>query len=247
LHDRLVLDEVSVCTNDQGQFIASTSEVWADSGPYRPQLFVGDRQQVSLVPNDPRYPHYFIDGRQLRKAEVADVAERDLGVPGKFISEVRLDHSTRAWCELKCGERAVKLKMLSADEVHRLLPARRFVPAPFDRKPHALLRDRSGAYYYVDTSTLTGREKDFRVWVGPRGKMKAQQLVNSLSDSEGDLFTTKTGELRLSLDRRAPSFWMEGKKKVELKVVPVNENLDVIFVELGVYTGARLGTPCDEL
>lgn len=30
------------------------------------------------------------------------------------------------------------------------------------------------------------------------------------------------------------------------KTVPVGQNLDVIFVELGVYTGQRLGTPCDD-
>jgi len=28
--------------------------------------------------------------------------------------------------------------------------------------------------------------------------------------------------------------------------VPVEENLPLIYNELGVYTGARLGTPCDD-
>jgi hypothetical protein len=33
---------------------------------------------------------------------------------------------------------------------------------------------------------------------------------------------------------------------VELKVVPITENLPMIYNELGVYSGARLGTPCDD-
>ena len=41
--------------------------------------------------------------------------------------------------------------------------------------------------------------------------------------------------------------WIEGtKKKVELRVVPITENLPMIYNELGVYAGARLGTPCDD-
>jgi hypothetical protein len=149
-------------------------------------------------------------------------------------------------CTVTCGSHDTRVPMLAPEEGAKLLLAAKLVPPPFTRRPHALLRDAGGAYYFVDTSTLEGREKDFQVWVGQRGRMKRQQLVNALSDSAGDLFTTKSGALRLSLDREQTSYWHEGKTKRPLRVVPVDANLDLIFLELGVYAGARLGTPCDD-
>lgn len=49
------------------------------------------------------------------------------------------------------------------------------------------------------------------------------------------------------MDCTQSPLWIEGaKKKVELKVVPIVENLPMIYNELGVYAGERLGTPCDD-
>jgi hypothetical protein len=48
------------------------------------------------------------------------------------------------------------------------------------------------------------------------------------------------------VDREAPSTWIEKQKKTELRTVPISENLPLIYNELGVYTGVRLGTPCDD-
>ena len=49
------------------------------------------------------------------------------------------------------------------------------------------------------------------------------------------------------LDRQLTPMWIDtAKKAVELCAVPVSENLPLIYNELGVYTGARLGTPCDD-
>ena len=43
--------------------------------------------------------------------------------------------------------------------------------------------------------------------------------------------------------------WAEKKKDLKLTLVPVdfNKNVAMIYNELGVYTGERLGTPCDDL
>ena len=90
-------------------------------------------------------------------------------------------------------------------------------------------------------------EKSFRVHVGPKGGLKLQQMKDIISDSEGQIFSTKKGELRLVVDKGQSPVWIEGaKKKVELRPVPVTENLPLIYNELGVYTGARLGNPCDD-
>ena len=71
-------------------------------------------------------------------------------------------------------------------------------------------------------------------------------MTNVVSDSEGDIFSTKTGSLRLILNKNE-STWIEGKKQRKLVLVPVEDNARMIYTELGVYTGERLGTPCDDL
>ena len=38
----------------------------------------------------------------------------------------------------------------------------------------------------------------------------------------------------------------QGKKKRDLTVVPIASNLNMIYNELGIYTGKNLGTPCDD-
>jgi hypothetical protein len=113
--------------------------------------------------------------------------------------------------------------------------------------PYALLRDTQGNYYLVEKGFQPEDEKSFRVHVGPKGSLKLQQMKDIVSDSEGQIFSTKKGELRLVVDRSQSPVWIEGpKKKVELRVVPITENLPMIYNELGVYAGARLGTPCDD-
>ena len=83
--------------------------------------------------------------------------------------------------------------------------------------------------------------------VGPKGALKLQEMKDIVSDSEGEIFSTKKGDLRLVVDKAVSPLWIEGtKKKVELRVVPITENLPMIYNELGVYSGARLGTPCDD-
>ena len=87
--------------------------------------------------------------------------------------------------------------------------------------------------------------------------MKLQKMTNAVADTEGEIFTTKTGSLRYVTDRKNPPVWMEGKKKVVLIAVPIegvdektNEpvnNYQLIYNDLGVYLGEKLGNPCDDL
>ena len=58
--------------------------------------------------------------------------------------------------------------------------------------------------------------------------------------------TTKKGELRLVLDRKKPS-WFQGKAVTELINLPLDDNRVMIYTDLGVSAGQRLGTPCDDL
>jgi hypothetical protein len=158
-----------------------------------------------------------------------------------------------------CGQRETALTEMSAEATAKLLASATFGPPPFDRSPERLLRDDRGNYYLVDRLRTPDRldRRDFRLFVGPRGKMKQVPLKDIVDDSEGMIFSTKNGELRLvfgssggdSASSKEKYRWIEGKKTVALTDVdldlPINWRL--VFMDLGPYLGMRLGTPCDDL
>src|SRR5262249_11383404 len=116
------------------------------------------------------------------------------------------------------------------------------------REPYALARDDRGTYYYVDRGATPETKNNFRVYVGKKGGLKLQKMKDVASDSEGEVYSTATGDLRLITSRGAPeSTWVQGGRPTKLVALPVPNNLTLIYTTLGVYTGQRLGTPCDDL
>jgi hypothetical protein len=160
----------------------------------------------------------------------------------------RVDHVSRVeqvqgkW-SVRCGKRQTALTPLSREEARKLIDRAVFKKHPWKHAGYALSRDGRGVYYYVDQLRQEYGGKGFRLWVGPKGNMKRMQMTNIVSDSEGDIFATKTGELRLILSKKDAA-WVQKKKKKELVTVPLEQNLSLIYSELGVYLG-DLGTPCD--
>ena len=148
-------------------------------------------------------------------------------------------------CTLVCGTREVSLARVEGAEKAAALVIPR-EPSPFDRVPHALARDRSGTYFYVDRGNTEATAKDFRLYRGRRGAVKQLDMQDVVSDSEGEVFESRTGALRLIVDRDE-ALWIRGKARDVLKALPLGENLGLIFNELGVYLGRELGTPCDDL
>lgn len=146
---------------------------------------------------------------------------------------------------VQCRDRKTALTALPKDEQAQLLDKATFQPPRWKRRAHALARDNQGRYYYVDAAREEGK-KDFRLFVGPRGSLKAQQMVNVVSDSAGDIFATKSGELRLVLNQ-SETLWVAGKAEVKLIRLPVEDNAPLIYGDLGVYEKEKLGTPCDDL
>jgi hypothetical protein len=136
---------------------------------------------------------------------------------------------------------------MPAADAAKMVLAGKFDVTPQKYAPHALLRDTEGQYFYVDKGMDADHEKEFRLFVGPKGSLKLQKMKNIVADSEGEIFSTSNGELRMVVDRTAASFWIVKGKKKELKSVPLDDNLAVIYNDLGVYSGTRLGTPCDDL
>jgi hypothetical protein len=145
-----------------------------------------------------------------------------------------------------CGERQTELKPVPDAEAQKIIEGAKFYKTRWKRQAYALARDNTGTYYYVDRMREPEGNKNFRLFVGPKGSMKITKLVNAVSDSAGDIFATKTGELRLVMNKKE-TFWQKGKKKTDLIFLPIEDNAVMIYTELGVYAGEKLGTPCDDL
>ena len=86
------------------------------------------------------------------------------------------------------------------------------------------------------------------MYVGKKGNLKLQKMKDVAADSEGEVYSTATGDLRLITSRQKPEFtWVQGEKEYKLVVLPVRQNLNLVYTTLGVYAGQRLGTPCDDM
>ena len=89
------------------------------------------------------------------------------------------------------------LTEISGDKAKAVLDKSQFLSPGLVRRPHLLARDDMGIYYYVDKLSERHGGKAFRVFVGKRGAMKQVPLVDIAMDSAGQVFSTKTGDLRL--------------------------------------------------
>jgi hypothetical protein len=157
-------------------------------------------------------------------------------------ADVRLDGDAGS---LTCGKDTFDLVRVKAPEAARILDQAAFRTPLWKRQAHALSRDDRGTYYYVDRLRDEEGGKGFRLFAGPKGAVKQLPLTNIVSDSEGEIFASKSkGELRFVQSPRQAT-WIKGDKRTDLTLVPVEDNVALIYGELGVYEGS-LGTPCDQ-
>jgi hypothetical protein len=132
------------------------------------------------------------------------------------------------------------------------------------RVPHFLGRDEFGNYYYVDrlltwkrieeedggVDYQSVRTRDFRLYKGHPGSLKKLQMRNVVSDSEGEIFSSRSGTLRLIVSNPGSksgqeATWIQKKERVSLVELPLNRNRELIFVELGISSDQKFGMPCD--
>ncbi|MEW6433515.1 MAG: hypothetical protein AB1730_18570 [Myxococcota bacterium] len=233
-------------TDGKGHFIVYDAERPYDT------MFYGDQKKLTQL-------RIYSGGRTGTESWSAHLWEpRIPNVDGNVV-EVEMKDSGKAY-SVTCGKRTTALTELTPDETARLIAGASFVPPTWDRQPERLLRDDRGNYYLVDRLRTNDRldRRDFRLFVGPRGKMKQVPLKDIVDDSEGMIFSTKSGELRLVFGNAGPTDgqpaksdfrWIEGKKSQPLTDVPLDApvNARLIYLDLGPYLGARLGTPCDDL
>lgn len=244
LAQRRFVEETAICSGGrEGTLVgwrparAATDE--DSDAPH--QLFFGTARELRLVPAEEQAGEgWFFDPRFFAPSR----AENFRGLDLRYYSFLELDRD-KGRCLFTCGARKVTLQLLDAAATARLAAQATFAPPLPRRQPHGLARDRRGTYYFVDRGAEAGA-RDFRLWAGPLGKLKLLAMTNVVSDTRGDVFATRDGSLRLALEQ-TNSYWMQGKRSTELLNVPIADNWQLIYNELGVYLGEPYGTPCDRL
>jgi hypothetical protein len=176
----------------------------------------------------------------------------DLSVWAPRLTDVR--YATFAYKQDKsyvksCGGKDdAVLTELTGDKARAILDKSEFLTSAVVHVPHLLARDDSGVYYYVDRIAKIYGGKGYRVYVGKKGAMKQMPLTDVASDSAGEVFSTKSGDLRLvrqSDGNKDAMTWVKGQKRLELVYLDTDVNSAVIFRDLGIYT--FLGTLCDNV
>jgi hypothetical protein len=148
--------------------------------------------------------------------------------------------------QLRCGDRTTRLTRADPATSARILERARFVEPRWRRHGVALARDESGTFYYVDR-LAPDFGVGYRLFVGKKGRMVERRLSDVVDDSVGLVFYTAAGALWI--DRSAPpaARWHRGKQRKALRYLPLVDSGTLIWEELGVYRGERLGVPCDDL
>jgi len=169
----------------------------------------------------------------------------------------RIPEMRPAWIQFKedrtyfksCdGKDDAALTQLTGDRAKQIVDKAQFLTTALLYRPHLLARDDSGNYYYVDQVAKQYGGNGYRVWAGKKGAMKQLPLVNIASDTAGEVFSTKTGDLRLVRDNnetRSAASWIRGEKRTQLVSLDLDANSVLIFRQLGIY--GFTGTLCDNL
>jgi hypothetical protein len=140
------------------------------------------------------------------------------------------------------GRRA--LTQLNSDEAATFFKSAKFYPQLHTRSAHFLARDDDAHYYYVDTLRDDLGGNGYRVFMGMKGAMKQLPMSNMASDSVGEIFATKSGQLKIVAGKNGTAYWVKNGRKTELTIVPLFENRYLIYRELGIY--GSLGVVCDD-
>ena len=156
-----------------------------------------------------------------------------------------IERTSKGDYKVHCGDEDFALKKAPDAVAKKVLDTAVFKKQLWKRQAQALARDDSGNYYFVDRLRDENGGKAHRIFAGPKGGMKLLPMTNVVSDSVGEIYATKRGELRF-VTSTASATWIKGSAKTTLTIIPVEDNIRLIYGELGVYEGT-LGTPCDEM
>ena len=202
LGERMILEKTAVCTDGKNHYV-----VVAPSEKQSTQLYYGDGKTLYRVPLPPWVlsGDSFFEPRFFAKTKNSSFRGLDM----RMFASVDYD-AKKATCAASCGERKTDLTIMGEDAKKALLGKAAYEAPLHTRAPHHLARDNDGRYFYVDKGNTSETEKNFRLYVGPKGAMKLQKMTNAVADTEGEIFTTKSGSLRYVTDRKNPPTWIQG-------------------------------------
>jgi hypothetical protein len=148
----------------------------------------------------------------------------------------------------------LKLTLVPADQAKHVLERSTLMTSALIRRPRLLARDETGVYYYVDELRQMYGEGGQRLFVGKKGAMQKLALTDIATDTAGEIYSTKAGDLRMTLPDQDASgsasskptiVWVQGDKRTPLVLLDFDLNKPLIYRSLGVYT--FVGTVCDDI
>lgn len=140
------------------------------------------------------------------------------------------------------------LTQLTGEKAKAILDKYTFMTEYQTRRAHLLARDDTGVYYYVDRFAKKYGGSGYRVFVGKKGAMKQLALTDVATDTAGDVYSTKTGDLRLTNTNKPGGreiSWIKGGKRVELIGLDLYMNTILVYSDLGIYK--FMGNLCDKI
>jgi hypothetical protein len=233
-------DKLQLLTDGQNHYIAYDPERPYDSE----RVFSGDGKQFVLA----RVEGGGRSGNEQWSISLWDPRVRN---GGNSPASVQMFDSGKTY-SVTCGKKTTPLTLVPAENTKKLLAGATFVRPTWTRYPEKLLRDDTGVYYLVDRfrSNDSGDRRDFRVFAGQKGNMKQLPLKDVVDDDQGMILSTKNGNLRLitSTDGKFEGKWIQGKVTTVLTEVPLDNynTARMVYMDLGPYSGQRLGTVCDD-
>lgn len=156
-------------------------------------------------------------------------------------------HAEPTSVDIQCSDGDAGHRLLTPlprDQARAFLAKATFLPPLWERQAHFLARDDDGVYFYVDELREEYGGKGFRVFVGKKGALKEAAMTNVVSDSAGEIYSTKAGELKIVAGTDGKAYWKKGSKRTELVVLDLAKNRYLVYRDLGVY--GTLGIVCDE-
>jgi hypothetical protein len=229
-----MLDKLDVYRDELGDYyVTPRPGTLASSDDYDKWLFFGNdkamyQQIVVGSSNDGTHFEWNLWSPRAKDLNTANLNLKD----GKLTLQCRVRES-RALTQLK------------ADDAKALLRRAKLYPKLWRRRSKFIARDDDGVYYFVDQLQEEYGGNGYRVFVGQKGSMKEMPMTNMVSDSAGEIYATRTGQLKIIAGRDGKAYWIKGGKKVELTVLPPIDNRYLIYRELGIY--GQLGVVCDDL
>jgi hypothetical protein len=203
---------------------------------------------------------FYGDGRSFHQLRIsssyvdtaAGRSSRRFWSPISTDADIILDAGDR-WA-VHCSDRVTPMVPLAAGDTREMLGKARFLKPFWRRQAHALARDERGSYYYIDKirddRPAAERERDpnpprgYRLYIGRKGRMKEQRLTDAVEDSKGLVLSIKNSDLAFDFDGKTAAF-STGKKQTKLVFLPVEDNVMLIYRDLGLYQ--KLGIPCDDM